>query len=97
MRQPVPLWRCRCFAFAGFVLFTIGGCEQPFDRSPAGYAEACKGGKENAERNWVCSENRMIVTTSGTEAEWTALGKIVADFGRSRSLDVFDTSKSIPG
>jgi hypothetical protein len=91
MRQRVPL-----LPFVGFVLFAISGCERPFDRSPTGYAEACHGGKEDAKRNWVCSENRMIVTTSATEAEWPALGKIVADFGRSRSLDVFDTSTDIP-
>jgi hypothetical protein len=96
VRQRIPLSRCRCLAFVGFVLFAISACEQPFDRTPAGYAEACYGGKENAKRNWVCSENRMIVTTSGTESEWPALGKIVADFGRSRSLDVFDTSTRIP-
>jgi hypothetical protein len=78
------------------VLSTVGGCEQPFDRTPPGYAEACYGGKAQAKQNWVCAEDRLLVTTSGTEQEWPALGQIVADFGRSQSLEVFDTSTNIP-
>jgi hypothetical protein len=84
-----------CLVSGGFVLCAISACEQPFDRSPPGFVEACHGGKAQAKRNWVCSENRLSITTSGSEAEWPALGKIVAEFGRSRSLEVFDTSTTI--
>jgi hypothetical protein len=68
------------------------GCERPFDRTPAGYAEACYGGRADAARNWVCSEDRLVVTLEATQAEWRLLAKIVSDYGRARGLDVFDTS-----
>jgi hypothetical protein len=78
------------------ILLISGGCEAPFDRTPAGYAEACYGGREAAARNWVCSQNRLRVTVEATEADWPLLAKIVADYGRNRKLDVFDTSARLP-
>lgn len=73
-----------------------GGCEAPFDRTPAGYAEACYGGRQAAARNWVCSEDRLVVTVEGTEADWPLLAKIVSDYGKARGLEVFDTSARLP-
>jgi hypothetical protein len=74
------------------VLLAGGGCEAPFDRTPAGFVDACYGGRREAARNWVCSQNRLTVTVEATEADWPLLAKIVADYGRDRNLDVFDTS-----
>ena len=73
-------------------LLACGGCEAPFDRTPAGFADACYGGRRDAARNWVCSQNRLKVTVEATEADWPLLAKIVSDYGRGRDLDVFDTS-----
>ena len=74
----------------------FSGCEQPFDRTPPGFAEACYGGKKEAAANWVCSDDRLVLSVEGSESDWPALARIVSDFGRSRGLDVFDTSADIP-
>jgi len=73
-----------------------GGCEKPFDKSPAGYADACYGGEREWKRNAVCSEQRLMVTTPGRPEDWPLLAEIVSDFGRTRSLKVFDTSTYEP-
>jgi hypothetical protein len=80
---------------AGITIVTFG-CERPFDRTPPGYAEACYGGKAAAAKNWVCSDDRLVVSVEGTEADWPILAKVVSDYGRSRGLEVFDTSVNTP-
>lgn len=72
------------------------GCDQPFDRTPQAFAEACYGGRKEAAKNWVCSDDRLVLSVEGNEADWPALARIVLDFGRSRGLDVFDTSSDVP-
>jgi hypothetical protein len=72
------------------------GCERPFDRTPPGFVEACYGGRADAPRNWVCSENRLEVSVEGSEADWPKLARIVSDFGRTHGLEVFDGSKNYP-
>jgi hypothetical protein len=78
------------------IVSATSGCERPFDRTPPGFAEACYGGRNKAAKNWVCSDDRLVVSVEGTESDWPALAKIVSDFGRSRGLDVFDTSANVP-
>jgi hypothetical protein len=83
---------------AAFVLgscLTVG-CEQPFDRSPSGFAAACYGGESDAAKNWVCSDSRLVLSVEGSESDWPTLARIVSDFGRNRGLDVFDTSSNHP-
>jgi hypothetical protein len=82
---------------SAILVLAASGCERPGDRAPAGFTDACHGGETDAKKNWVCSENRLIVTTTASETEWPALGKLVGDFGRSRSLKVFDSSTVDPG
>jgi hypothetical protein len=72
------------------------GCERPFDRTPPGFAEACYGGREEAAKNWVCADDRLVLSVEGGEADWPTLAKMVSEFGRGRGLAVFDTSSSIP-
>jgi len=74
----------------------LAGCEQPFDRTPPGFKEACYGG-DDWKRNTVCSERRLVISTHASESEWPLLGNIVAEAGRSRSLKTFDVSSNIPG
>lgn len=78
------------------IVSVTSGCEQPFDRTPPGFAEACYGGKNEAAKNWVCSDDRLVLSVEGSESDWPTLAKIVSDFGRSRGLDVFDTSSNTP-
>jgi hypothetical protein len=88
----------RLFSSALVVGITVAasGCEQPFDRTPPGYADACYGGRTEAAKNWVCSDDRLVVSVEGTESDWPALARIVSQYGRNRGLDVFDTSEDIP-
>lgn len=82
------------------VLLILAGsaaCEQPFDRTPAGYVDACYGGRASATKNWVCSNSRLVINVHGTEADWPLLARVVSEFGRDRALQVFDTSSTIPG
>jgi hypothetical protein len=74
----------------------MSGCEQPFDKTPPGFAEACYGGRDGAAKNWVCSDDRLVLSVEGKESDWPNLAKIVADFGRARGLEVFDTSSNVP-
>jgi hypothetical protein len=54
------------------------------------------GGRSRAAKNWVCSDDRLVLSVEGSESDWPKLARIVSDFGRSRGLDVFNTSSSIP-
>jgi hypothetical protein len=83
-------------AMAG-VLLATSGCERPFDKTPPGYAEACYGGRSEAAKNWVCSDDRLVVSVEGRESDWPKLNRIVSDFARRRGLAVFDTSANVPG
>jgi hypothetical protein len=47
-------------------------------------------------RNWVCSDNRLVVTVEAGESDWPELARIISDYGRSHGLKFFDTSTSIP-
>lgn len=78
------------------IMSVTSGCERPFDRTPPGFAEACYGGRNVAAKNWMCSDDRLVLTAEGSESDWPTLARIVSDFGRSRGLDVFDTSSNIP-
>jgi hypothetical protein len=78
------------------IVSATSGCERPFDRTPQGFAEACYGGRNEAAKNWVCSDDRLVLSVEGSESDWPTLARIVSDFGRSRGLDVFDTSSNIP-
>jgi hypothetical protein len=78
------------------IVGATSGCEQPFDRSPPGFADACYGGRSESAKNWVCSDDRLVLSVEGNESDWPTLARIVSDFGRSRGLDVFDTSSNIP-
>jgi hypothetical protein len=83
-------------AFVVAIASVTTGCEQPFDRSPSGFAGACYGGESDAAKNWVCSDNRLVLRVEGSESDWPTLTKILSDFGRTRGLDVFDTSANYP-
>jgi hypothetical protein len=87
--------RRRFAAFPLIALF-LPGCEQPLERTPEGYVEACHGGRTNAKKNWVCSDQRVVIQVRGAEADWPRLARIVSEFGRTRSYRVFDTSSNIP-
>ena len=78
------------------IVMAIAGCERPGDRSPPGFVEACYGGRAEMPRNWVCSNNRLVLTVEGGESDWPALARIVSEFGRNRELKVFDTGASVP-
>jgi hypothetical protein len=78
------------------IVSVTSACERPFDRTPPGFAEACYGGRNEAAKNWVCSDDRLVLSVEGSESDWPTLAKIVSDFGRSRGLDIFDTSSNIP-
>jgi hypothetical protein len=80
---------------AGIAIAT-SGCEQPFDRTPPGFADACYGGRNQAAKNWVCSEHRLVVSVEATESDWPVLARIVSEFGRTHGLEVFNTSENIP-
>lgn len=47
-------------------------------------------------RNWVCSDDRLVVTVEGAESDWPSFARIVSDYGRSHGLRFFDTSMTIP-
>jgi hypothetical protein len=83
-------------AFVAGIVGVTSGCERPFDRSPPGFAEACYGGRNEAAKNWVCSDDRLLLSVVASESDWPVLARIVSDFGRSRGLDVFDTSSDTP-
>jgi len=72
------------------------GCERPGDRTPAGFVEHCYGGSAQMARNWVCSDDRLVVTVEGGESDWPVLAGIVSEYGRSHGLQFFDTSRDIP-
>ena len=78
-------------------LLALGACSRPFDNVPTGFAEACYGGEENARRNSVCSQQRLMITTAAPESEWPLLGQIVSTTGRNKGLSVFDTSSATSG
>lgn len=79
------------------MLAATSGCERPFDNMPPGYVEACYGGRSEWERNWVCSDDRLVLSVEGNEEDWPKLAGMVSDFGRRRGLAVFDTSANEPG
>jgi len=94
---PGVAWKSRPALWTSILaaLLLTAGCERPFDRTPPGFKEACYG--ENPKRNWLCSERRLVVSTHGAESDWPLIGKIVADVGRSHSLEVFDVGGNDPG
>ena len=77
--------------------FLVASCARPFDNVPEGFADACYGGKENARRNAVCSQQRLVLSTSAPETEWLILAELVGSVGRTHGLHVLDTSSSTPG
>jgi len=72
------------------------GCERPGDRTPKGFVEQCYGGRHQMARNWVCSNDRLVVTVEGNEADWPVFSRIISDYGRDHGLRFFDTSTSTP-
>lgn len=77
------------------VVSAVAGCEKPFDRTPAGFKEACYG--EDPQRNWVCSEQRWVAKFSAGESDWPAIKSMVHAVGTARSLEIFDVSSNHPG
>ncbi len=82
--------------FVAAVACVASGCERPFDNTPPGFAEACYGRRENAAKNWVCSDDRLVLTVEGRESDWPELSRVVSEFGHAHELQVFDTSANIP-
>jgi hypothetical protein len=85
----------RLAACFGMLCALIAGCGRR-DTSPPGFVDACYGGRENMARNWVLSDNRMVLTVEGEEADWPLLARIVREGGEKLGYQVFDTSANIP-
>jgi hypothetical protein len=79
-------------------LVNVAGCERPCDRTPAGFCEACYGGRGEAmKRNWLASKGKVGITIHGSERDWPALKRILGDVARSQGLALFDNSATVEG
>jgi hypothetical protein len=93
MRRKLP-WALVPSALAAFLLTS---CEQPFERSPPGFVDACHGGIGEWARNWVCSERRQVVTLEGTDQDWPRLDRLLKELGTREQLKVFGGIDHHPG
>jgi hypothetical protein len=77
----------------GALVFCLAAasCRQSSSDYPPGYLDECFGGIEHQARNWVCSDDRLRLITSGEEGEWATFAQMVANVGRSQGLHVIHT------
>lgn len=72
------------------------GCERPCDRTPAGFCEACYGGRDEMKENWLSSKNRVTISVRAEEKDWPALVRVFEQVGKEQNLSFFNTSKVYP-
>lgn len=93
--MPPNLFKPLRFAVLFALLSTLSACEEPFERTPAGFKQACYG--EDWRRNLVCSERRWVAKLPAKEADWPTIKAIVSKAGTDNSLEIFDVSSNHPG
>jgi len=70
----------------------LSACE-PVNPPPAGYVDACYGGKEYLLDGSV---PEVTISVLAPENEWRDLAAVMSEFGESENLEVFDTSTVAP-
>jgi hypothetical protein len=70
----------------------LSACD-PVNPPPAGYVDACYGGKKYLIEGSV---PEVTIRVLAPENKWRDLAALMSEFGKSEKLEVFDTSQAAP-